>query len=383
MTTLKNKFLSNKYWASLVPVFVCLLLSPPYNFKENFTVVYSSTDFHYYDIIIDQMKEIKHLPYAEETHESKMETRILMPLILKSLLPNNTKHLPILIYIINLIALYAFSLLICIFQKRKLPEIRPIFLTSLLFTTIYTGISFAMDFWPMFDGIAFLLIITALNQDNKYSPPLLILLSLFIDERSLFPGAMILIFQCKNQMHVSIIQIFAIIFAYLGIRVLLQQFYGLNDVFHKSHDLILFGYIDKYNFNYFLIAIINCFKNLWLLPIYAIFILCRSKTLKLSINQILTIIGIGTCFLFSFFAATAVYDFTRSFSYGFPFFLISIKYLYNESHVINNKTVLPLSYLMVILIFCNLITETHFFHSGASLFNTVDILSKIGANLLK
>jgi hypothetical protein len=383
MITIKNKFLTNKYWGAFIPVLVCLFLSPPFDYKGNFTVIQSSSDFHYYDVIVEQMKEIKHLPYGEETHESKMEVRILMPLILKLLFPSNTKYLPILIYFINLIALYVFSLQICIFQKRKLPELRPIFLTSLLFTTIYTGITFAMDFWPMFDGIAFLLIITALNQDNKYIPPLLILLSLFIDERSLFPGVMILIYQNNKLIYKSIIQFCAIIVSYLGIRILLHDLCGLNDVFHKSHDLILFGYIDKNNFNYFLTAIINCFKNLWLLPIYAIFILCRSKTLPLTTNQILGIIGIGCCFLFSFFAAAAVADFTRSFSYGFPFFVISLKHIYNESHYIKNKPVVPLSYFMMIIIFCNIMTETHFFHSGVSLYNTVNLLSRIGANLLE
>jgi hypothetical protein len=384
MTTIRNNFLTNKYWGSFIPVLICLFLSPPFDYKGNFTVIQSSSDFHYYDVIVEQMKEIKHLPYSEETHESKMEVRILMPLILKLLLPNNTKHLPILIYIINLTALYAFSLQICIFQKRKLPEIRPIFLTSLLFTTIYTGICYAMDFWPMFDGIAFLLLITALNQDIKYTPPLLLLLSLFIDERSLFPGAMILIYQSKNQIQVSIIQLFFIILTYLGIRIFLNEFYGLNNVFHKSHDLVFFGYITKENFSLFLIAIINCFKNLWILPIYVIFLLRRSTALKLNTNQILAFIGISSCFLCSFFAATAVTDFTRSFSYGFPLFLISLKYIHDESYIKKNNTiVISLSHLIIIIIICNLLTETHFFHSGSSIINTVDLLSKIGAKLLK
>jgi hypothetical protein len=355
MTTIRNNFLTNKYWGSFIP-----------------------------DVIVEQMKEIKHLPYSEETHESKMEVRILMPLMLKLLLPNNTKHLPILIYIINLIALYAFSLQICIFQQRKLPEIRPIFLTSLLFTTIYTGICFAMDFWPMFDGIAFLLLITAFNQDIKYTPPLLILLSLFIDERSLFPGAMILIYQSKNRIQVPIIQLFAITSAYLGIRILLHEFYGLNNLFHKSHDLVLFGYITKNNFSLFLIAIINCFKNLWILPIWAIFMLRRSTNLKLTTNQILSIIGISSCFVCSFLAAAAVNDFTRSFSYGFPIFLISLNYIYTEIlEKKNSKRQISLSNLIMVIIFCNLITETHYFHSGISLYNTIDLLTKIGSNLLK
>jgi hypothetical protein len=384
MTIIKNKLFSNKYWGSLIPVFVCLFLSPPSNFTENFTVVSSATDFHYYDIIIDQMKEIKHLPFPEETHESKMEVRILMPLVLKFFHPLNTKYLPIFIYILNLFALYAFSIQLCIFQTRSLPKIQPIFLTSLLFGTVYTGISFTMDFWPMFDGIAFLLLLISLNQDNKYLTPIFILLSLFIDERSLFPGAMILIYQSRNLIQVSIIQSFAIILTYIGIRVFLYKVYGLNNVFHKSHDLVFFGYITKNNFSLFLIAIINCFKSLWILPICVIIIFRRSTALMLTTNQFLAIIGIGSSFICSFLASTAVYDFTRSFSYGFPIFLISLKYIHQELlSNRNSKLQISLSQLILIVIFCNLITETHYFHSGDSLFNTVDLFSRIGANLLK
>jgi hypothetical protein len=384
MTTLKNNLFSNKYWGSLIPVLVCLFLSPPTNFTENFTVVSTAKDFHYYDIIIDQMKEIKHLPFPEETHESKMEVRILVPLVLKFLYPLNTQHLPIFIYIINLIALYAFSIQLCIFQTRSLPIIQPIFLTSLLFGTVYTGISFTMDFWPMFDGIAFLLLLTSLNQDNKYLSPVIILLSLFIDERSIFPGAMILIYQNKNQLSKSVIQIFAIVLTYFGLRTLLHEFYGLNSVFVKSHDLVLWGYINKDNFGLFLIATINCFKHLWIFPLSALLIFHKSTTSTLGWDHILKIIGIGFCFVGSFLAATAVADFTRSFSYGFPLFLISLKYIYNEFYINKkDKIGISLSHLILVIIFCNLITETHFFHSGESLFNTVDILSKIGANLLK
>ena len=223
-----------------------------------------------------------------------------------------------------------------------------------------------------------------MNQDNKYLSPVIILLSLFIDERSIFPGAMILIYQNKNQLSKSVIQIFAIVLTYFGIRTLLHEFYGLNSVLVKSHDLVLWGYINKDNFGLFLIAIINCFKHLWIFPLSALLIFRKSTTSTLGWGHILKIIGIGLCFVGSFFAATAVADFTRSFSYGFPLFLISLKYIHNEFYINKkDKIGISLSHLILVIIFCNLITETHFFHSGESLFNTVDILSKIGANLLK
>jgi hypothetical protein len=312
--------------------------------------------------------------FPEASHENKMEVRILIPFILRYLYVFDESYLPIFIYIINLFSLYLFSLQLIRFQHEKLPGIGPSWLLPLLFTTIYTGISFVMDYWPMFDGIAFLLISIAMNMRSYAFKTCLLLCALFIDERSIFGAAMILMVDLESNYMKAIASGFSLLFAYLAIRMMLTYYYGLNSIFKPSADLSFFKYIHKDNFNFFITALINCFKGLWLLPVLTYFKINR----RLSIFNSFSYVTITMIFLASLFGSLLVADFTRSFSYGFPFFLYSLYYLHrmkiNADH---------LRITLQVIIFSNILTVTYFFHSENEIYNTTDIITKVGIYFLK
>lgn len=367
---------------------VCLMICPPSNFKDNFTVRHSLEDFSYYEVILEQMDRIGPLDYPFNMHESKMEVRILMPLILRFIYPFDPQYLPFFIYALNIIALFAFSVELNRFQKVHLPGVKPGFLLSLCFGTIYTGVSFVMDYWPMFDGMVFLLVMIAINQKDSRVATFLLFLSLFVDERALFPSFMALSFLHGERMKPFVWNAFLLLLLYFGARVFLHLQYGLRSPFSKTEDLRLFGYVNQDRVHLFTIAFANCFKTLWILPILSIVLFMRRKDVGLVRYLQYTIILL--CFLGSAFAAFSVNDFTRSLSYGFPFFLFSMKFCYERfsdlsplkgagEHVRNGV----FSTFMGFLIMSNIINETHLYHSSESIFSTVDIFSRLGARLVK
>lgn len=373
MITIK-KVSDNKFVLAILPMILCLFLAPPNNLKEHFSIVRDSTDFKYYDFLLEQIKETRHMGFPEASHENKMEVRILIPMILRYLYVFDVEKLPIFVYFLNLVCLYLFSVQLIRFQREKMTELKPYWLTPMLFASIYTGISFVIDYWPVFDGVAFMLIAFAMNTSSFPIKTLLLLCSLFVDERSIFAAGMIFLIDMEKNFKKSIFHGILLITSYIFIRVILTRQYGLNSVFHKTSDLSLFKYIHKENFNYFTIAIINCFKGLWLLPVllYTRFKNGISSSSRL-IFAAMTILFIG-CFLGSLLVA----DFTRSFSYGYPFFLYALFYLYKS-----NINVSSISLILHILVITNILTLTYYFHSENEIYNTTDLLTKLGISLLK
>jgi hypothetical protein len=369
-----RKIQDNRFAIALVPIILCLFLAPPHNFSDNFTIVSSTKDFHYYDFLLEQIREIRHMGFPESAHENKMEVRILIPLLLRYIYVFDQQYLPVFIYVINLICLYLFSLQLIRFQQQRLPNLRPLWLTPLLFTTIYTGITFVIDFWPNFDGIAFLLVAIAMNTRSFPVKTVLLLSALFVDERSIFGAAMIFLVDLEHDHRKSIAYGLALIFTYMLIRTLLTNFYGLNSIFKRSSDLIFFKYIHKDNFSFFTMAVVNCFKGLWLLPLF----LCWNWIRELSFSARLSYAGLAVIFIGILLGSLLVADFTRSFSYGYPFFLYTLYYLHKVNHnMISTKMMLQ------VIIFTNILTVTYFFHSENEIYSTTDIITKIGISLLK
>jgi hypothetical protein len=373
MITLK-RVLDNNFAVAILPVILCLFLAPPHNFTENFTIVRDTKDFKYYDFLLDQMNETRHMGFPEASHENKMEVRILIPLILRYLYIFDVEKLPIFIYFINLICLYLFSRQLIRFQQEKMPNLKPLWLTPLLFTSIYTGISFVMDYWPMFDGIAFMLVAYAMNSRSFSIKTLLLLCSLFIDERSIFGAGMIFLIDMESNYWKPLLHGFILIISYVLIRMLLTHQFGLNSVFQKTSDLSFLKYINKENFNFFIIALINCFKGLWSLPV---FLFLRHKSGFTSSGRLIYAAMI-IIFLGSLLGSLLVADFTRSFSYGYPFFLYTVYYLYHCRISINS-----INLILHVLIITNILTVTYYFHSENEIYNTTDLFTKIGISLMK
>jgi hypothetical protein len=372
--TIPKLIKQNDHLHALLLVIITIILSPPSNLRETFTFIIDANDYQYYDVVSEQISELRSLDYPEITHDKKMEVRIFVPLLLRLVFPFDTEYLPIFIYFLNLLALYLFYFQLIKFQKIHLPAIKPHFLLAFLFSTIYTGICFAMDFSPYFDGIAFMLISFALNQNRFLFKVIFMLAALFVDERSILASAMILIVSMEKSVVRSFLGFVGLILVYISLRVALTKFYGLNSLFHKSSDLEFFKYIHKDNFQYLTISFMNCFKSLWILPLLIIY-----KYQKIPYAaRIVQIPLLVILFAGILFGAVCVLDFTRSFSYGYPFFIYLVYYLYKSG-----IDVRQLRLILTIIGISNLFAETHYFNSGDKIYYTINIFSKIGAHLLK
>jgi hypothetical protein len=359
--------LKNKYGLAFLPWIITFLLSPPYNFKKNFQVTNSIEDAQFYETVIEQIEEIKPMKYPPESHESKMEVRILPPLLLRCFSFIKLDYIPIIIYLLNLIFLF------CLFyQINKFQEIHASGLIwknilSLQIATIYTGINYLMDFWPMFDGWAFLLIMLFINSNNITKRIILFSLALFVDERSIFPLIASIVFLNINRANwkQEIIKITLLSLSiYFISRIFLAEFVGLRSPFIVSKDVHIFNFISWTEIHFLIISTINCFKGLWIFYIYLLlYTLFWSKKPSLEVVLYLLLM------MLTFSASVSVMDFTRSMSYGFPIILFSIVLIHREKLKIINW--------LEPIFWTNLIIPITFFHSAGAIYYHEDLFTKI------
>jgi hypothetical protein len=355
-----------------------VFLVPPANLGNNLALREDPSDLHYYEVVARQIDEIAPLDYPWWSHEKKREPRLFVPILFKAIPFANSQHLPIYLWIFQILCHVLFFLQLVAFQKRHLPDLSPPWLVAACLAPTFIYQILIGDFSPMFDGVAFLLLLTALNRRNDFATLGFLFLAMTVDERSIFPGVAILFFrQLDRQGYVRPILLSAGLFGiYALYREILTQLYGIVPLFSVSPDVRPFSLVTPDNIYLFVIAILNLYKGLYIV-IFLIF-----SILLITPKEIVPTFRHGIFYIIFFLlaglttgVAFSVADFTRSLAYTFPLVLISLAIF--QKHVKAKET-----FFWMIAGF-NILTPTVSYSSGKSIDFSVNLFSKVAARVLQ
>lgn len=254
-----------------------------------------------YNAILLQKAEpfIRH-NYSIGSHEEKIIFRLFIPLSM------NFFSLNILsVYIIQVLVgiLMLYMMLNYIYKSTDSRLIA--FFFTLAFVFVYAGSASLIDVYGFYDSFAYAFVLFAFFSSNPLLIFLLILSSLYVDERAYIACIGIIVYQLFNQKNLKIIAsvCIALIIAFL-IRILLTHYCGLY--LHPDQLLAKNTFLD--NINNIGLATITVFKGFWFLIMITFVLLWVNRRYSYLVALVLYF---GLLYSSSFI----VYDMTRSMSY--------------------------------------------------------------------
>ena len=357
-----------------------ILVGPPVNLSGNLRYSENPEDLHYYEVVYQQIQKLEPLDYPEYSHEKKRETRLFVPMVFKLFPEISKSSLPVYLFIFNYICHFLLYLQFIVLQRKYFPELQPRWLIGACFATTYVFQSLLGDFGPMFDGVAFLLLVAGFNRKTNLAALCFFFLALTVDERSGFPAVGMIFFRSLllRKWLQPILLSGVLLLLFLCYRLFLSIQFGLSSPFSVSSDVSPANFVTPDKVYLYCHAGLNLFKGLNLAILIAFFFLVRNYANIFRRNPgahlIISTGAIGLTVFLSFFAAISVADFTRSLAYAFP---VAVFSLIVVRHAINREKL----FFWMIAGF-NFLTPSSGYNAGPTLHLSVDLFSKVTARIL-
>lgn len=209
------------------------------------------------------------------------------------------------------------------------------FYATVLVALIYPGTAAFLETRYYFDSFAYLFLLAALWFRSPFSVGLLVLLAGFTDERALIASGFVFLWwtikendsysRFKSFFNKRSLAVVIALFVYIGIRLFLQRFYGIQTRSEARSEFLFFDQINN--------SVMGIWSGLeagWILVSLAtIVMIIKERWLALSV--FVGVIAVQVV------AALSVVDITRSMGYLLPSLLVAILILVKENEV-NLKT---------------------------------------------
>lgn len=297
-----------------------------------------------------------------EAHEAKLTFRLTPPIIGKLIPGDNILHRMTGLFVLQNICGIIFFYLLILFAETNFNNRFLSFMLPWCFAALYTGKTFFCDMFFFFDGMAYLFLLISICNRNA----LLIFTSLFLafytDERTLVGSGFVMLYHVLQRRDgannaPAILSIIAAIATYIGTRLYLQTQLGLVS---PGDGINIANIAKETRFSYFMMGLFTAFKSFWLILIAGVFYLKGFWPRAIYTITLLTLVIGGMC----------VFDFSRSYSYGFVGLLAVLYYLYKQPEQQENMNKLVLVLLITCLL--NPVYDVH----GEELFMTRSVIGR-------
>jgi hypothetical protein len=225
--------------------------------------IISDKDWRYWDILNKQIEKITPLPYADSTHEKKMEVRLTIPVLYKIFYFIKPATRVWNLYLIEILLFIISSFIIFLnFDRFSL-----FFLPKIAFYLTFFGTIFFSDVWPMADPVALSFGIFLFFTNNKLANNIFTTIGMFTDERFIFfillKNLLDLDFNWTS-IKIFVTNIVCMIIPYLILRLYLTLFFDLKPFWKIENDISLFYFIRKIDLITYSYALFSLFKGWWI-----------------------------------------------------------------------------------------------------------------------
>lgn len=265
---------------------------------------------------------------AADTHASKVDFRLTVPLLAGLLHPGKGQGI-IVLYLLQSALLIPFLYILLRIFQRFLNDGSTMLLT-LSFASIYVSKAFFWDYDFWFDGYAYFFLLAGMFIQNRLGIFCVLTLACWTDERAVVALYSVYLFHLlqENNFKLSgLDKIFnrralskkstLVLFAglvYFTTRLWLSYHFGLHTPY--GHDTgVGFGLI-PYQLKYRLVGVFLAFEGMWLPILATLFLLTKNHQYVFLLSHLLLALAIHIL------VAYAVFDITRSLAYSLPLLII-------------------------------------------------------------
>ncbi len=280
---------------------------------------------------IDEQAEHPLTPYEylPTLHEAKVAFRLLAPLIARYSPFKTLNGRMAYLFFLQHLAGFLFFFYLALFVFRYGQDKVLALIVPLTVSLSYLGHSFFYELYGWFDGFAFILMLMGMYYYRKWYCALLLFLSFWVDERAIVGSGIVCLFALTQEdgvprpfqfksLFVKAIPFLTAYAVYALARYQLQVTFGLKAPVGTEYDAGI-GVIIQQATNLPLATFLS-FEATWIIFILGV-IMMWQPGLRLVTSFYLLNFAVVALISYS------VWDVTRSLMYGFPIFLVSLRYL--------------------------------------------------------